>query len=181
MMRYLRDTPEIVLTLSSGEEGDEKIMRWWIDGAHGVHHDMRGQTGATGSLGTGCLMSTATTQHLNTRSSTETEIVSVDDMMPQVLWTNYFLDAQGYGRKKTIIYQDNKSAILLETNGRASSSKRTKHINMRFYFVKDRIDSGEVYVVHCPASDMIADFFTKPLQGALFIKFRNLIMGIKDE
>ena len=80
-----------------------------------------------------------------------------------------------------IIYQDNKSAILLETNGRASSSKRTKHVNVRYYFVKDRIDSGEISVVHCPATEMIGDFFTKPLQGALFIKFRNIIMNIKEK
>ena len=125
-------------------------------------------------------MSTSTKQKLNTCSSTETEIVAVDDTMPQVLWTNYFLDAQGYGPKKTIIYQDNKSAILLETNGRASSSKHTKHVNVRFYFVKDRIESGEVCVEHCPATEMIGDFFTKPLQGSLFIKFRNIIMNIKE-
>jgi hypothetical protein len=107
--------------------------------------------------------------------------VSVDDTMPQVLWMNYFLDGQGYGAKKTIIYQDNKRAILLETNGRASGSKRTKHINMRFYFIKDRIDSGEVCVEFCPSEQMIADFFTKPLQGALFIQLRNIIMNIQQE
>jgi hypothetical protein len=126
-------------------------------------------------------MSTSTKQKLNTRSSTETEVVAVDDLMPQVLWTNYFISAQGYKVKKTVIYQDNKSAILLETNGKGSSSKRTKHINVRYYFVKDRIASGEVVIEHCPATAMIADFFTKPLQGAMFIEFRNIIMNIKNK
>jgi hypothetical protein len=181
MMRYLRGTPELALTLSGDETSIVKHVKWWIDGAHAVHTSMRSQTGAASSLGKGCIMSTSIKQKLNTRSSTETEIVAVDDMMPQVLWTNYFLRAQGYGAEKTIIYQDNKSAILLETNGRASSSKRTKHIHIRFYFVKDRIDSGEVCLEHCPAADMIGDFFTKPLQGRLFIKFRDIIMNIKAE
>ena len=107
--------------------------------------------------------------------------MAVHDYMPQVLWTNYFLLAQGYTPKRTVIYQDNKSVILLEKNGRRSSSKRMKHINVRYYFVKDHIKSGDVCMVHCPASEMIGDFFTKPLQGALFLKFRNIIMNIKDE
>jgi KUP system potassium uptake protein len=141
---------------------------------------MRGQTGGTASLGKGCLMSTATTQGINTRSSTETELVALDAMMPQVLWTNYFLDGQSYGAARTVVYQDNKSTILLATNGRASSSKRTKHINQRFYFVKDRIESGEICVEYCPSEEMIADFFTKPLQGALFIRIRDFIMNVKS-
>ena len=72
-------------------------------------------------------------QKINTRSSTEAELVAVDDMMPQILWTRYFMEAQGYGSKNTIVYQDNKSAILLEKNGKMSSSKRTKHINIRYF------------------------------------------------
>jgi hypothetical protein len=179
VVRYLRGTLDMVLTLGGAEGEEDKIVRWWVDGAHGVHQNMRGHTGGTASLGKGCLMSTSRTQGINTRSSTETELVALDDMMPQVLWTNYFLDAQGYGAQKTIVLQDNKSTILLATNGRASSSKRTKHIHMRFYFVKDRINSGEIEVEFCPSEEMVADFFTKPLQGALFIRLRNFIMNIK--
>ena len=67
--------------------------------------------------------------------------------------------------------------MLLERNGRASSSKRTKHINIRYYFITDRISKGEVRVEWCPTGDMVADFMTKPLQGSTFKKFRDLIMG----
>ena len=67
---------------------------------------------------------------LNTQSSTEAKLVAVDDCMSQVLWTCYFLEAQGYNINDCIVYQDNKSAILLEQNSRASSSKRTRHINI---------------------------------------------------
>jgi hypothetical protein len=58
--------------------------------------------------------------------------------------------------------------MLLEKNGRASSSKRTKHINVRYYFLTDKIAKGELKVQWCPTSAMIADFMTKPLQGKLF-------------
>ena len=117
---------------------------------------------------------------MNSRSSTETEIIAADDLMPSILWTNYFLEGQGYTLGSTILCQDNKSAILLENNGRKSSGKRTKHINMQFYFITDRICGGELSVKHCPTQDMIADFFTKPLQGNRFFKFRSLIMNLQD-
>jgi hypothetical protein len=68
--------------------------------------------------------------------------------------------------------------MLLERNGRGSSSKRARHINVRYFFVSDRIKSGEMNVEYCPTGEMVADFFTKALQGAKFTKFRNLIMNV---
>ena len=97
--------------------------------------------------------------------------------MPQVLWTNYFLNEQGIWVKNTIMYQDNKSTILLANNGKYSSSKCTKHINIRYFFVTDRIRTKELMVSYCPTDDMVADYFTKPLHGAKFLKFRKLIMN----
>jgi hypothetical protein len=120
----------------------------------------------------------STKQKLNTRSSTETEIVGADDFMPAICWTRYFMEAQGYQVQDNVLFQDNKSAILLEKNGKASSSKRTKHINIRYFFITDRVNKGDVSLVWCPTGDMIGDFMTKPLQGALFRKFRDQIMGV---
>jgi hypothetical protein len=131
-------------------------------------------------LGKGAIYATSTRQKLNTKSSTEAELVSINDVLPQALWTKYFLEEQGYGCNKAIIYQDNKSAILLENNGRVSSSKRTRHINIRYYFITDRIKNKEVCVEYCPTDSMIADFFTKTLQGQKFITFRNFILSIND-
>jgi hypothetical protein len=102
----------------------------------------------------------------------------VDDLMPSILWTRNFLKAQGYEVSENILYQDNKSSILLEKNGKASSSKRTRHISIRYFFVTDRIAKGELSIEWCPTADMIADFMTKPLQGATFRKFRDIVMGI---
>jgi hypothetical protein len=120
----------------------------------------------------------STKQKLNTRSSTETEIVGADDFMPAICWTRYFMKAQGYGVKDNVLFQDNKSSIILEKNGKASRSKRTKHINIRYFFITDRVKKDEVSVVWCPTGGMIRDFATKPLQGALFRKFRDQIMGV---
>ena len=115
------------------------------------------------------------------KSSTEAELVGVSDVMPQVLWTRYSMPARGYTVSGSLIYQDNQSAMLLEKNGCGSSSKWTRHINIRYFFVVDRIANGEVKVEYCPTGDMLADFFTKPLQGCTFQKFRNQIMNLKGD
>jgi hypothetical protein len=131
------------------------------------------------SLGKGSVYSTSTWQKLNTKSSTEAELVGVDDVMPLVLWTRYFLEAQGYEVRENKVFQDNKSAILLEENGRRSSSRRTRHINIRYFFVTDRIQAKELTVEYCPTEDMVGDMFTKPLQGNKFRNFRDAVLNNK--
>ena len=128
------------------------------------------------SFGKGTVYATSTKQKLNTKSSTEAELVGVDDCMSQIIWTRYFMKEQGYDVENKL-YQDNQSAIKLEENGRRSSGKRTRHINIRYFFVKDRIEKKELFINYCPTEDMITDYFTKPLQGALFQKFRKMILN----
>ena len=177
VFKYLRSTPDLPLTL---EADNLKIMKWWIDASFAVHPDMKSHTGGAFSLGSGVVYGTSTRQKINTKSSTEAELVAANDVLPQVLWTKYFLEAQGYATSNAIVYQDNQSAMLLENNGRASSSKRTRHLNVRYFFIHDKIESKEVRVEYCPTGDMIGDFFSKPLQGALFTKFRNIIMNVSS-
>ena len=97
--------------------------------------------------------------------------------MPQVLWTRYFLEAHGFSVSDLVVYQYNQSAILLEKNGRASSGKRTRHINIRYFFVTDRVATKEVSIEYCSTKQMLADFFTKPRYGSLFQTFRDLVMN----
>ena len=73
------------------------------------------------------------------------------------------------------------SEMLLEKNGKKYSTKNTKHINVRYYFIKDRVETGDVVIEHCPTEKMLGDHFKKPLQGALFRKFRAEIMNIPDD
>ena len=91
--------------------------------------------------GRGLIISISKKQKLNTKSSTEAELIGADNSMPQMLWTRYFLEAQGYGIDESILYQDNMSAMLLEKDGKKSSTKNTKHINVRYYFIKDRVET----------------------------------------
>jgi hypothetical protein len=174
-MKYLRATIDMPLTLAADDDGK---IRWWVDASFAIHPDMKGHTGATMSMGKGSIYSHSGKQKLVTRSSTESEIVGVHDSMPLMLWTGLFLKSQGLKVDETLLYQDNLSAILLEKNGKQSSSKRTRHMNIRYFHIKDRVDSKEMTIQHCPTADMLADFFTKPLQGRLFYKLRDQIMNL---
>ena len=156
------------------------IVKWWVDGSYGIHPDARIQTGETAFLGNGSFISTSIKQKLNTRISTETELVAADDMMPHLCWSNYFLECQEYNINSTILYQDNQSAILLENNGIDFSSNRTKHLNIRYFFITDRIKKGDLHIEYCPTDSMVAIFFTKPLQGKKFLQFRKVIMNLQD-
>jgi hypothetical protein len=132
------------------------------------------------SLGKGLITGVSKKQKINTRSSTEAELVGADDMLPQIMWKRYFIEAQGFNVDKSILYQDNLSAMLLENNGKQSSSKRTKHIRVRHFFIKDRIGNGDISLKHCPTGDMVGYHFTKPLQGTLR-KFRADIQGVPTD
>ena len=110
----------------------------------------------------------------------EAKLIAGDNIANTIIWANYFLEAQGYKNNGTVLYQDNKSCMLLHQNGKSSSSKRTRHLNIRYYFLADQIENGELTVEYCPTDDMIADYLTKPLQGEKFRKFRKQIMNLKD-
>jgi hypothetical protein len=129
------------LILSANGSG---ILKWWVDASFAVHPNMHGDSGGGLSLGRGFPIVSSTKQKLNTRSSTETLIVGADDLMPAICWTRYFMKMQGYGVKDNVPFQDNKSSILLEKNGKASSSKRMKHINIRYFFITNIVSNEEV-------------------------------------
>jgi hypothetical protein len=75
------------------------------------------------------------------------------------------------------VEQDNESAIKLEVNGRTSAGAKSRHLNIRYFWIKENLEDFHIKVRHCRTLQMLADFFTKPLQGALFRIFRDLILG----
>jgi hypothetical protein len=129
------------------------------------------------SFGRGGILCKSTKQKRNTKSSTEAEFVGASDYLPNTIWVKNFLEAQGYKVTENIFDQDNESAIQLERNGRMSAGPKSRHIDIRYFWMKDRIVSEGIVVRHCPTLQMVGDFFTKPLQGNLFRKFRDVIMG----
>ena len=126
-------------------------------------------------------MNVSKKQKLVSKSSLEAELVAADDLSNSIIWTNYFLKEQGYESKDTVLFQDNKSCMLLHNNGKASSLKRSRHLNIRYYFLSDCIANGELCDEFCPTENMVADYFTKLLQGAKFREFTKIIMNLKEK
>jgi hypothetical protein len=117
-------------------------------------------------------------QKVNMKSSTEAELVSIDDVISKIMWTRLFLEAQGYQIRENLVYLDNQSSRRLKTNGKLNSSKRTRHFNIKYFFITDLIRRGDVSIKYCLTGAMIADYMTKPLTGEKFKMFHKAIMNI---
>ena len=172
VVKYIRGSHELGLRLKA----DSISILAYVDASYGVHNDMRSHTGVVIGLGKGPIYCKSSVQKLNSTSSTEAELIALSDSTTQVLWTRNFLLEIGYDVGPATIYQDNQSTIKLVENGK-SNSGRTRHIAIRYFFVADRIQTGEIKVEYMCTGDMIADILTKPLQGSLFRRLRALLMG----
>jgi hypothetical protein len=176
-LKYLNDSTELGITLQAVEP---LTITAYVDAAYGVHADGKSHSGASISLGAGAVHVKSSKQKIVSRSSTEAELIAVTDATSQIIWTRNFLSEQGYDMHEAIINQDNRSTIAMAERGR-STSERTRHIDIRHFFIKDRIESGEVKLEYLPTEEMIADILTKPLQGALFRKLRSKLMNLNEE
>ena len=174
LMAFLKETENDVLTL---ELGDRQRIEWYVDAAFAVHPDYKGHTGAISTLGRGAFSAISTKQKVNARSSTEAELIGIDDIISKILWSKRFIEAQGFPLETNVIYRDNTSSMKLEQNGRASASKRTRHFNIKYFYITDLIQRKECSIKYCPTAEMVGDYHTKPLTGALFKKFRDKIMN----
>ena len=172
---YLKGTKYMKLTITVENLNS---IKWWIDASDRTHMDMKGHSGYGMSFGKGAVLSYSQKQKINTKSSTESELVGMDAALSRVIWGLYFTEAQGYTIDQNIAFQDNQATMRLEVNGAMSQSRRTKHINARYFMVKDRIDEGELEVQYCPTKKMWTDVLNKPEQGAKFRLDRAELMNV---
>jgi hypothetical protein len=135
VLRYLNGTRHLKLILSA--DAINFAINWYIDASHQVHEDCRGQIGCVMTLGKGAVISSFNKMKCHTKSSTKTKLIALHDKIPDVIWTRYFVECQGYDIDKCTIFQDIMSALLLEKNRQVSSSKQSKHIKAKYFLVKD--------------------------------------------
>ena len=152
-------------------------IHWYIDASHQTHDDCRGHTCALLTFSRGATISSSNKQKLNMKSSTETEIARLYDNTGNILWARNLLEAQGYILSTNFVYQDNMSTLSLAKNGHVSSSKHTKHINAKYFFVKHYHHSGDITLTYCPTDLRWGDILTKPLQGSAFCTMRAFLMN----
>jgi hypothetical protein len=155
VLKYLNGTKGENLTLSADIL---RVVKWYVDASFAVHPDFKSHTGAMMTLGKEATQSIARKQKMNVRSSAEGKLVAVDNAATMILWTKLFLEAQGYNVDKIIVYQDNKSAILTETNGKKSSGKQTRALNIHYFFITNQVEKGNAQIKHCRTDNMVGAF-----------------------
>lgn len=149
-----------------------------IDAAFANRDDMRSTSGTCVTLGAGYFIASSKAQKLNSKSSTEAEIIAVSDGMNIPLWLADFIRLQGYPPQPVCLDQDNQSCMTLLTKGR-STAETNRFIEIRKFWMLAYLKNGAIDMVYVPTAYMTSDYFTKPLQGALFTKMFAKIMGQK--
>jgi hypothetical protein len=161
----------IVLTVH-----DPVHIQAFIDTSYGVHEDGKSHSGLVIAIGVGPIPTKSTKQRLVTKSSTEAELVAASDHASEALASREFLIAQGIVVDPAVIFQDNQSTMAMIHNG-ASKSDRTRHINIRYFWTKERVANGEMKIAYIGTDEMTADVLTKPLQGEKFLKLREKLLN----
>jgi hypothetical protein len=177
VLRYINGTLDMGIFLGADKDGALRVYSY-ADASYGVHADAKSHSGIFISLGRGPVITKSVKTKIVAKSSTEAELVTLSDSMSLAAFQLNFMESLGFNIKPGILYQDNISTMRLAENGR-SNSDRTKHIKIRYFFVKQYLDSGEFEMVHCPTDLMIADILTKPLQGEAFKRLRDYLLGIQ--
>jgi hypothetical protein len=167
---YSRDRG-IVLSI-----GDTMTVGGFIDAAYGVHTGSgKSHSGCAMVLGNaGPVHVKSTKQKLVTKSSTEAELVALSDYASQAIWLRNFIIAQGYDVGPVILHQDNMSCMALVKRG-GPASERSRHIDIRYFWVKEKVDGKDAIVKHLPTDKMFVNVMTKPVQGQQFIRERNAL------
>lgn len=163
VLRYINANRDMCITLRA----DDLQVYAFVDGSYAVHIDAKSHGGLIISLGKlGAIIYCKSWKHkLVSRSSTEAEMISLHDALPQILWTKMFMAELGAPTQSPIIvYQDNKSTMTMSTKGYSNKGK-SKHMDVRYFYIKEKIDNKEISLVHLPTTEMIADYLTKPLTG----------------
>ena len=175
ILGYLKATAERITTLRIG---DKLQLRAYVDASYAVYQDAKSVSGIVLMLGDAVIYVKSSKQKIVTRSSTESELVAISDSLSQVLWTREYIIAAGFQIGPVVLYQDNQSTIFLANKGR-STSERTRHIKIRYFFIHHYISTNEIVLEYMPTIFMVADIMTKPLHGALFKKLRDALAGYK--
>jgi hypothetical protein len=151
----------------------------YMDAAFAVHGNRVSHSGIHFTLGKygNTILCKSIKQKTVATSSTEAELVCIFDGMDYLIWMRNVLAFLGYPQNTTTIFQDNTSTITMAYMGRGGSGSRTRHIDIKYFYIKQFLDSKALEIDHLGRDNMTADFFASPRQGSVFRRFRGMIMG----
>ena len=171
ILRYLKGTINFGLVFSRGDD----VLRGYSDADWAGDLDTRRSTsGYVFQIGGATVSWSSKRQATVAKSSTEAEYVALSFATQEAVWLRQLFDSVGFGLSSaTVIFEDNNGAIDLSRNDKYHN--RTKHIDISHHFVRERVESGEIDVVHCPSTEMVADVLTKGIPRVQFEKLRGML------
>ena len=172
LLRYVNGTMDKAIYLSPSSL-DAHI---YADSSFMLYPDRKGQTGIVVTLGPHgpCVGTRCAKQKMNVSSSTDGEVLTSFEGIPITRLVTALLRAFSYDHIP-VLHQDNKSSIQMMEEGK-SSSKHTKHFDMRLQVLNEMIRNAEMYVEYTPDTDMPADLFTKPITGKKWDTYMEALM-----
>jgi len=173
VLKYLNRTRLYDLWLQPDEE---LSIFAYVDASYASHVDAKGHAGIFVTMGKGPIFVKSAKHKIVSKSSTEAEFITMASAISEVVWIRDFLVLQGYNMGPALVYQDNQSTMILASRAK-TSSERTKHISVRYFFIHERIANGEVALQYIRTADMIADVLTKPLTGDMFHRLVALMLN----
>ena len=178
VVAYLESTKDLGIRISP----TEMKLKCYCDAAFAVHDTRESQSGFVFTLGDFGIpiLWKSIKQKLVANSSTEAELICIYDALDHILWIRRVLEWLGHEQGTTKLYQDNTSTITMAHMGRGASGSNTKHIDIRYFFIKQFIDAKVIEIDHLGTDQMIGDFFASPRQGQDFRRTRDVIMGYVD-
>jgi hypothetical protein len=146
--------------LTYGEKDGE--LTGWVDADGSEGEDRRAITGYAFLIDGGAISWGSKQQELVVLSTMEGEYVAATHTAKEALWLRSLI-SEVFGDKleSTTLFSNNQSAIALLKDHQYHA--RTKHINIRYHFIRWVIKNGSIQLIYCPTGDMIANTLTKPL------------------
>lgn len=176
VLRYLKGTSDLSLVYAKDGNG---VLSGFSDAAWANDDGRKSTSGFVTKIGNSMVTWKTSKQKVVALSSTEAELISLTETAKEIIWIKRLLDhVELYGRdmvdksKPVVIHEDNTSTIELSKHHGFHS--RTKHIDIRYHFIRDKVLDGSLGVKYCPTGDMVADMFTKALAAPAFTKLRKL-------
>ena len=158
IFRYLKGSADLWLAYG----GEARELTGYADADGSMAEDRHAISGYTFILNGGAISWSAKRQEIISLSTTESEYVAVTHAAKEALWLRSLLTQLfPSALTPTTLFSDNQSAIALTKDHQYHA--RTKHINIRYHFIRWIIENGSLRLVYCPTDDMIADVLTKAL------------------
>lgn len=143
----------------------------YSDASYAETEDRKSTSGFVFMKNGGAITWRSKKQSIVSLSSMEAEYIALCDATKEATWLQRLEhDVEGI-KESILILEDNQSTI--NTAKKEIFNFRTKHIDVRFHFVREKVEDGTIKINYCPTTDMVADTFTKPLGRVLFQNFRS--------